>query len=310
LAGVGSRLRSHVNEDPGTHNFERENREQFYKMLGDFFYAGEDSFDAKEIESQNEVKSAEELNVPLRANNLDFNLLARQLMADLPRRNASTKPTAESVGRVVRLSNYRPTAEKIDESTEGETKATYWRIRVGDDWAVPLVELCRGTPESVVCVMADGGRAGAMKQIETLLADKYRVLAIDPFYLGESKLDDRGYLFALLVSSVGARPIGVQVDQLQAVTRWATEHFGHEVEKHVAIGPRISLAALVAAATATDHERPQQLVLHESLSSLREIVEKSWSVNDFPEMFCFGLLEHCDIDDLIELAKPCKVLRK
>ena len=34
LAGVASRLRSHVNEDPGTHNFERENREQFYKMLG------------------------------------------------------------------------------------------------------------------------------------------------------------------------------------------------------------------------------------------------------------------------------------
>ena len=311
LAGVASRLRSHVNEDPGTHNFERENREQFYKMLGDHFFANDASFDAKEIESQSEVKSAEELNVPLPEGNLDFNLLARAADGRFTTRTIDQrKPTAESVGRIARLATYKPTAEKIGESTEGETKATYWRIRVGDDWTVPVVELCRGTPESTACVTADGGRTAAVEQIESLLSENYRVLAIDPFYLGESKLDDRGYLFALLVSSVGARPIGVQADQIQAVTRWAAEQFGQPVKQHVAIGPRISLAALIAAATGTGDERPQQLVLHGSLGSLREVVEKSWSVNEYPEMFCFGLLEHCDVDDLVELARPCAVIRK
>ncbi len=310
LAGVASRLRSHVNEDPGTHNFECENREQFYKMLGDHFFANDASFDAKEIESQSEVKSAEELNVPLRENNLDFNLLARQRIADLPPHNDQRKPTPESVGRIARLATYKSTAEKIGESMEGETKAIYWRIRVGDDWTVPAVELCRGIPEGTVCVTADGGRASAVEQIENLLSDNYRVLAIDSFYLGESKLDDRGYLFALLVSSVGARPIGVQADQIQAVTSWAAEQFGQPVKQHVAIGPRNSLAALIAAATGTGDERPQQLILHDSLGSLREVVEKNWSVNDYPEMFCFGLLEHCDVDDLVELARPCTVIRK
>jgi hypothetical protein len=104
--------------------------------------------------------------------------------------------------------------------------------------------------------------------------------------------------------------LGVQADQLQAVTRWAATQFGEPVKRHVAIGPRIALAALVATATGADEERPQQLVLHGSLRRLREIIQNNWSVDEYPELFCFGLLQHCDIDDLVELAKPCAVVRK
>jgi hypothetical protein len=321
LAGAGGRLRSHVNEQPGTHNFERENREQFYKMIGDHFYAGDASYDSKEIDSESEVKSAEELNVPLPEDNLDFHKLALQLMAELPahkRQQSATadslgaplKPTGESVASVARLVSYEPSAEMVGENTSAETNAKFWRVKLGDDWTVPVVELTRGTPEATCCITADGGRTAAADQIESLLADKRRVLAVDPFYLGESKIEQRGYLFALLVSSVGARPVGVQADQLQAVTRWANSQFGEPVEQHVAIGPRFALAALIAAATASDNERPQQLVLHGSLGSLREIIANNWSVEEYPEMFCFGLLQHCDVDDLAELAKPCDVVRK
>jgi dienelactone hydrolase len=211
LAGVASRLRSHVNEDPGTHNFERENREQFYRMVGDYFYPGDESFDSQEIDSQSEVKSADELNVPLPAGNLDFNQLARQLMAVLPahtrdesvhtdRESTPRDPTSASVARITRLIDYQSSAEKIGESSAGDTRATYWRIKIGDDWTVPVVELTRGEPEDTVCVVADGGRSAATDSIESLLAGNHRVLAVDPFYLGESRFDDRGYLFALLVS--------------------------------------------------------------------------------------------------------------
>jgi dienelactone hydrolase len=320
LAGAGARLRSHVNDDPGTHNFERENREQLYKMLGDQFYAGNASYDAKEIESQNEVKSAEELDLPLPAENLDFHKLAVMFAAQLPRHkrkdstpasvDALPQPTPDSVARVARLANYTPAAEMVAQQGAGETKARFWRIKLGDDWTVPVVELSRGKPNGTVCVVADGGRASIAHHIETLLADGSRVLALDPFYLGESKLAERGYLFALLVSSVGARPVGVQADQLQAVSRWAETHFGEPLERHIAIGPRISLAALIAAASADDHERPQEIELHGSINSLREIIENNWSVDEYPEMFCFGLFEHCDIDDLTEMAKPCSVVRK
>jgi hypothetical protein len=290
-------------------------------MVGDYFYANDVSYDGKELESEKEVKSAEELNVPLPESNLDFHKLAVALMADLPRRKvhnesnadptvALPKPTSESVGRIARLANYQPKAEMVGESAESNTKATYWRLKLADDWTVPVVELYRGTPRSTSCIAADGGRTAVVDQIESLLAEKSRVLAIDPFYLGESKFPNNGERLALFVSSVGARPLGVQADQLQATTRWAKTKFGEPVNQVVAVGPRTTLAALVAAATGADDERPQHLVLHGSLTSLRQIVENNWSVNEYPELFCFGLYQNCDIDDLIELAKPCAVVRK
>jgi dienelactone hydrolase len=321
LAGAGARLRSHINENPGTHNFERENREALYKMVGDYFFADDASFDAHEIESEAEVKSAQELNVPLPEDNLDFHKLALALMAELPHHNEHetpnenrprrlVKPTRKSVGRIARLVDYQPTAELVGESAAGDTNARYWRISLGDDWTVPVVELSRGTPRETICVTADGGRTSACEHIDDLLSDNCRVLAIDPFYLGESKFDGRGYLSLLLVSSVGARPTGVQADQLQAVTRWATSHFGEPVKQVVAIGPRITLAALISTAASTENERPQQLVLYGSLGSLRTVIENDWSVDEYPELFCFGLLQHCDIDDLVQLSKPCTVVPK
>jgi hypothetical protein len=172
------------------------------------------------------------------------------------------------------------------------------------------VELWRGNSQAIACIAADDGRVSTVDHIDDLLADGYRVLAVDPFYLGESKLEQRGYLFALLVSSVGARPMGVQADQLQAVSRWAKAQFGSAVERQVAVGPRISLSALIAVATAEDDERPHELVLHDSLGSHRQIIDNNWSVDEYPELFCFGLLEHCEMTDLLELAKPCSVTRK
>ena len=38
LYGAEDRLRSHVNHVPGTHNFEQENREQLYAVIGDFLF--------------------------------------------------------------------------------------------------------------------------------------------------------------------------------------------------------------------------------------------------------------------------------
>jgi hypothetical protein len=321
LAGAGAKLRSHVNVDPGTHNFERENREAFYRMVGDHFFADDASYASSEIESQREVKSAEELNVPLPKDNLDFHKLAIALMADLPRHTvhqasnedppgAPLRPTSKTIGGIARLLPYKPTAEKVGELTAGETTATFWRITLGDDWTVPVVELCRGTATGTSCVTSDGGRTAAVERIESLLSAGCRVLAVDPFCMGESKLEKNHQRFALFVTSVGARPLGVQADQIQAVTRWARAQFREPIQQYVAIGPRSALAALLAAATGADEERPQQLELHGALRSLHEIIQNNWSVDEYPELFCFGLLQHCDIDDLVELAKPCLVIRK
>lgn len=40
LFGKADALRSHVNQEPGTHNYEIDNRQALYRMLGDFFFPG------------------------------------------------------------------------------------------------------------------------------------------------------------------------------------------------------------------------------------------------------------------------------
>ena len=39
--GSDQRLQSHVNHDPGTHNYEIDNRQAFYRLLGDLFFPGD-----------------------------------------------------------------------------------------------------------------------------------------------------------------------------------------------------------------------------------------------------------------------------
>jgi len=132
------------------------------------------------------------------------------------------------------------------------------------------------------------------------------VLAVDPFYFGESKIRERGYLFALVVSTLGDRPLGIQASQLTATARWLKDGHENVPVKIVAIGPRSSLISLVAAAlepTAID-----RVELHGSFGSLREVIEQDRTVKDDPELFCFGLLEAFDIKQLVALVAPRPVV--
>jgi len=85
LYGRDQALQWHVNYDPGTHNYERENRERFYRMIGEHFFAGDKNYDPREIPSDTEVKTKEQLHVELPADNADFHTLALALSRNLPR---------------------------------------------------------------------------------------------------------------------------------------------------------------------------------------------------------------------------------
>ncbi|MGH7202384.1 MAG: alpha/beta hydrolase family protein, partial [Planctomycetaceae bacterium] len=220
LFGKEDHLRSHVNHDPGTHNFELDNRQQLYKMLGDFFFAEDADYDWKEIPSQEEVKSAEELNVPLPDANLDFHKLALVLSRDLPRDAAlpESKSDAErwrterrqQLREIVHAEDYDVQAIAVDHQEKGGLMGTYWWLRIGGAWTVPAVELVQGDPKGTTVLLADGGRASAVEQVQQLLKAGQRVLAVDLFYFGESKIVQKDFLYALLVSSVGERPLGIQ----------------------------------------------------------------------------------------------------
>ena len=312
-------LRTHVNHDPGDHNFEKDNREAFYRMIGDHFFAGH-VFDAKEIVCDDEVKTPEQLQVDLPAVNEDFHSLAKKLAATLPRDGAlpSDKAHADTwmemkLERLREITRFKTESvqavPETDEKVFSDGTATHWWLRIGGSWTVPAVELKRREPRGQVLIVADGGRKSIPPElVDEWLNKGYRVIALDPFYLGESKISERDFLHALQVSCVGDRPLGVHAAQIAAISRWARGTAFTRGKQHVdvvAIGPRTSLATLVAAAL--EPLSIQAVELHESLASLKQVLEDNLGVNQIPEYFCFGLLEHFDIVSLAALSAPSRI---
>jgi dienelactone hydrolase len=316
LYGAGDKLRSHVNSVPGTHNFERENREKFYAMVGDFFYPADKSFARAEIASEAEIKTADELNVPLPANNIDFHRLAEHLMAGLPARPAPPleEPAAESWRRqrreqlraLLKIPNYDAASSGETTRAVGPYKLTSRVLKIGTSWSVPAVEIAtQSAPgQKTTIVIADGGRSSVAEAIGKLADGGVRVLAIDPLLVGESqtKAQDPQYTYPLFMSAVGERPLGIQAAQLVAIARWSRGDQRERQVNLIAWGPRASAAALVAAAIAPDDVRGVEM--NDALTSLKQLIEQDKAVESLPELFAFGLLKEFDIRDIAALVSP------
>lgn len=325
LYGAEDHLRSHVNHVPGTHNFERENREQFYAMLGDFFYRGDTTFVRTDIDSQKELKTADELHVPLPEDNVDFHRLAQSLATGLPRQPAlpTDKPAAEAwqQGRreqlraLLRVPSYRAMAHSREiaassaDAVRTPALVTAHLLQI-EGWTVPAVELApltKRVPQGVRLLVADAGRGSLAEECATLIAQSYRAVALDPLLWGESKLkgQDPDYLFPLLVAAAGERPLGIQAAQLVAAARWLKAKYPQERVTLAAFGPRASTAALVAAAL--EPKSFDGVEVSQPLASFHQLLDEDKTVETLPELFAFGLLAEFDVRHLVALAAPLEV---
>jgi dienelactone hydrolase len=306
LYGKLENLVSHVNHVPGSHNYDQDNREAFYRMVGEHFYPGQ-AFEWREIECTGEVKTAEQLNVPLPEGNAGFNTLAKGLSASLPVEPAGSQaqPPARRSRLAAIVHAHRPSvtgAEAVHSEQADAVQATSWKLRISDTWTVPAVELTPAEPKGTTVVIADGGRAAAAAQVQQLLTDGQRVVAVDPFYFGESKIATRDFLYGLLVAAVGERPLGIQADQVGAVCRWLSTEQQTGPVTLVSVGRRTGLIAAVAAAL--EDQAIAALALHQPLESLKQIIDENKQIPDGPEMFCFGLLKEFDLPHITALVAP------
>ncbi|HLB73551.1 MAG TPA: hypothetical protein VJJ98_05995 [Sedimentisphaerales bacterium] len=315
LYGKPDNLRCHINEDPGTHNFELDNRQAHYRMLADHFFPGDTACPVEEIACEAEVRTADDLQIELPADNADFNKLALQLSGDLPRdpKLPSTAKKAQSWRRkkvkllsdIVRAQVYRVQAEQAGEESKKAVHATFWKLQIDDVWTLPAVELSTDKSQKTAIVVADEGYAAQTEAIEKLLENGYRILALDPFYVGQSEIPSRDYLFALLVAGVGDRPLGLQASQIAAVARWLHADRKLGPVTLAACGDQLSLSALVAAAL--EENAIERVELTGVIGSLKEVIERNDSVDKKPVLFCFALLEHFDIRQLVAMVAPRQV---
>jgi hypothetical protein len=154
----------------------------------------------------------------------------------------------------------------------------------------------------VTLLVADAGRRSATNQVERLLAAGQRVVALDPFYFGEGRPKTHDYLWGLTLATIGDRPLGLQASQVSAVARWLRAEHPTEPLTLCAMGPRTSTVALVAAGL--EEQAIARLDLQDPFPSLKAVLQQNYRYEDMPEMFCFGLLEAFDMEQLKALAAP------
>ena len=293
LLGRGEFLRSHINHDPGSHNFELDNRQQLYRFIGDVFYQGQE-YDWQEIPSADEVKTYDELLVDLPEENGGFNSIALGLMETLPKPFEGDKP--RRLLEVVSAKNYTAKAKRV----RGEGAMVDFQFQVGDDWTLPGTVFTPDAPMATTLLIADAGRKAQAERVESLLAKGRRVVAFDPFFFGESKIKSRDFLHVILMHAAGERALGVQASQISAVAEWAKKQYKQPVEL-MSAGPRLSVAARLAA---VQSNAISALKLHDPMKSLKEVIRENKGANHMPEMMCFGLLESFDLPQIEALIAP------
>lgn len=333
LYGQEESFRTHINHDPGTHNFDRDNREALYRLLGDYFFSRDPGFDPADLPvSDDEIRSAEELVVPLPDENATLHSLASQLSRPLPisaslpsSRQAALNwqlANRQRLRKRIGLESYQVRAAKpLDSTTMGEVTHTPWRLSMNaggkasdnPQWTVPIAVLEKPNLKSTVLLIGDQGYGALADQAQHYLEQNRRVVLVDLLGFGQSKGRKNEDSEILLIATVGGRPLGIQAAQLTAVARWADQQWAgqHGDNRPVAIaarGPRSGLIGLIAAAVSPD--TISAIHWQQSWGSLKEFIEQNWTATDAPELCCFGLLREFDVPQFIALVAPRPVVLK
>ncbi len=310
--GRNAAFQFHNNIDPGTHNYDIEHRERFYRFLNHHFLSGEPVCN-EEIPSDGEVRTEEELTVGTPEGNADFVTLARSAADGLKR----ATPPRESSGlrrwqqtgrnRLKSVLRYRPLpAEEV--VTVSSKRHNGFRVscshcHLHGGWILPVVEASpskNGTGKTRL-ILTDEGQKGAETLVEEVLREGSTALVVELIMQGACELGKGPHQWTMMVSSSGGRMLGIQVAQLAAVMN----HLGTPVLGLTTCGPVSSVVALMASAL-YDGE-VDEVVLHRGLSSLRRLIDEPGRYESMSSLFCFGLLESFDIEDLIALIHPARV---
>ncbi len=293
LMHVADDFEFYENRDPGTHNYERDSREQLYRFLNRHF--GLDTPE-EELPFEDELMSESQLNVGLPEDNATLISLAQDASRGLPnivKGKARMDSTRKRLGEVIHLPTFQVKAEKVAE----RSGVALHRLSMDKTWTVPVTEVLGDG--DVHLVLGDGGRSGLRNLVMQYAQEGDRVVAADVFGTGEGRVH---YQLQMLMAGTGARPLGVMVGQIVAVMRWAG---GRKKVRVSAVGPVTGFAALCAAAL--EPNRVSHLYLDGMYDSLKRLIDWPMSYDSVTPLFCFGLLKVADVPQLMAMTEGLSI---
>ncbi len=306
LLDAAGQLSFHDNTDPGTHNYEADNRSQFYQFLNRHF--GLDT-PAEDLPWKAELRSEAELNAGLPPDNATLLSLAQQTLRQVCTERARRKPLPPAAARkrlreLLRLPAYaRVRAVKSSAARRsGGVQIRQHLLSLDETWTLPVTELIPAGAKGVELVIADGGRRSVGYLANQPLAAGRRVLVADVFGTGENTCSWQHHM---LVSTAGQRSLGIQVGQVLALLAWAGRHC-RQTSLHLRAASQIMpVVALLAAAL--EPARVKSLTTASLMDSLSRLIDWPVAYASAAPLFCFGLLREFDLPDLVELCAPVPI---
>ena len=161
----------------------------------------------------------------------------------------------------------------------------------------------------VTIVLDDGGKKGLGSAVADHVNRGEQVLALDVLLSGDERPQRPApKAYALLLTSVGERPLGMETAQLISAAQWLTHKAGARTAAVETVGPRSQMAALIAAAVTPGLF--SEISTHKGMSSLGSLLAKPVKFSDAPDLFCLDLYKVFDVDTIAGLSAPARVVQK
>jgi len=315
LFGAEDAFEWHENTDPGTHNYQLDNRLRAYRFFAKHIHLPTITC---EIPVDSEIKSYDELVVGLPKDNLTILGLARKLATGIKRRpvpsNSAAKAEWASLERakLKTLVRYQPVSVKhpwaiTNTKNKGvETRSYRFEMRNGLSATGVWVKAI-GIPDNApfTIVLNDKGK----KESATVVSDRVnrgeQVLALDLLFFGDASPDVSEY--AQLLAAIGDRALGIEAAQLIGIARGLQSLSGAPKVRLEAAGIRSQVVALTACAL--EPSLFSELSTREGMTTLGFLLTKPVAYEDAPDLFCLDLYKNFDVDGLGALAEPTRIKR-
>ncbi len=292
--GAADRFATHNNTDPGTHNYDADNRSQFYRFLNRHF--GLDA-PVADIHRDDELYSEAELKVGLPPCQTTLARIAWERMRDLASRlplpctPADKRRLRRRLADVIRLPGYGPAAARL---ARRSGRNALYTVRAGP-WSLPLAVAPGARGEEPVLIISQAGRATHPPM--PIAQEGTRYLAD---ILGTGELAPPNSLLQIL-ESAGHRVLGIQVAQVLTLARLVAKREGGRPVHLVGDGWQTCFVLLVACAL--EPGLFASYTPYMPLETLCYVVDWPLRAEEARSMLCFGLMEVADVPQLRALMR-------
>jgi Acetyl xylan esterase (AXE1) len=314
LFNAENALRWHENIDPGTHNYQLDNRQQAYAFFAEYFHLPAIT---AEIPAGAEIFTTQQLAGSLPKDNLTTAALARKLASQITRtsipaagteREAWAKSQREQLTSVIRSNPVSVTgAWKLISTKRPGVQALSYRFDFSNSLSATGIWVAGNhvaDDAPLTIVLNDKGFKASTQSVVDRVNRGEQVIALEPLFFGSTTPDDTDPAYwEMLVASSGDRPLGIEVGQLLAIAKKFQQ--GQQKIRLETIGIRSQVVALSAAALEPDIF--SNIHSEGAMGSLNYLLDTPVPYRNAPDLFCLDLYKYFDIDRLAAMASPVAI---